>query len=190
MALATLVLGLVLFLGIHTVPAVPPLRAALAGRLGENRYKGLFSAVSGIGLVLIAAGYAYAPRGEQLFAPSVGARHAALLVVPLAFILLAAANMKTHIRQAVRHPMLIGLGLWALVHLLANGHAKATLLFGAFLAYAALDLGSAVARGAVKQFTPQRKYDFMAVGGGIGLALLVLLFHRIVFGVAPVPWAL
>ena len=51
MALATLILGLVLFLGIHVVPAVPPLRAALAARFGENRYKGLFSIVSGIGTV-------------------------------------------------------------------------------------------------------------------------------------------
>ncbi len=185
-----LILGLVLFLGIHIVPAIPPLRAACATRLGENRYKGLFSIVSAIGLVLIVVGYAYAPRGAQLFAPSIGARHAAPLVVTLAFILLAAANMRSHIRRTLKHPMLIGVGLWALVHLLANGHAKATLLFGAFLAYAALDLGSAVARGAVKQFAPQRKYDFMAVGGGIALALLVMLFHRILFGVAALRWSL
>ena len=64
MALPILILGLVLFLGIHVVPAVPPLRAACASRLGEQRYKGLFSVVSGIGLVLIVAGYAYAPRGD------------------------------------------------------------------------------------------------------------------------------
>ncbi len=185
-----LILGLVVFLGLHLVPALPALRAPLVASLGEKRYKGLFSAVSGVGLLLIVVGYAYAPRGEQLFAPSTGARHAALLVVPLAFILLAAANMKGHIRRVVKHPMLVGLGLWALVHLLANGHAKATLLFGAFLAYAALDLGSAVARNAVKEFTPQRKFDFMAVGGGVLLALLVLLFHRLAFGVAPVPWSL
>lgn len=185
-----LILGLAVFLGLHLIPALPGLRAAVAARLGENRYKGLFSALSGVGLLLIVIGYAYAPRGEQLFAPSLGAKHAAPLVVVIAFILLAAANMKSHIRRALGHPMLIGLGLWALVHLLANGHAKATVLFGAFLAYAALDLGSAVARGAVKQFVPQRKFDLMAVGGGVLLALLVLLFHRILFGVAPVAWAL
>ena len=121
---------------------------------------------------------------------SPGARHASPLVVVLAFVLLAAANMRSHLRRILRHPMLIGVGLWALVHLLANGHAKATILFGAFLVYAALDLGSAVARGAVKTFVPQLKYDFMAIGGGIGLALLVMWMHRILFGVAPVPWSL
>ena len=77
-----------------------------------------------------------------------------------------------------------------MVHLLANGHAKATLLFGAFLAYVALDLVSAVARGAVKKFNPEGKYDMIAVVGGVALTLLVMLFHRILFGVAPVPWSL
>ena len=188
--MAILVTGLIVFLGIHLVPALPPLRAACAARLGENRYKGAFSIVSGIGLVLIVVGYAYAPRGEQLFAPSVGARHAAPLVVALSFVLLAAANMRGHLRRVLRHPMLIGIGLWSVTHLLANGHAKATLLFGAFLAYAVLDLGSAVTRGAVKTFTPQAKYDYMAVGGGIALALGVMWMHRLLFGVAPVPWSL
>jgi len=183
-------IGLAVFLGIHVVPALPPLRSAFAARLGEKRYKGLFSIVAGIGLLLIVAGYAYAPRGAQLFAPSAGMRQAAPLVLMLAFVLLAAANMRSHLRRILRHPMLLGIGLWAAVHLLANGHAKATLLFGAFLAYAALDLGSAVARGAVRSFVPQAKYDLMAVIGGIALALLVLWMHRILFGVAPVPWSL
>src|SRR6185436_20244747 len=183
-----LILGLVFFLGIHVVPAVPSLRAGWVARLGEKLYKGLFSLVSGVGLVLIIWGYAVAPRGDQLFAPSMAAREAAPFVMIVSFILLAAANMPSHLRQALKHPMLIGVGLWAVTHLLANGHAKATLLFGAFLAYAVLDLGSAVARGAVKRSVPKRKYDFIAVGGGTALALLVMLFHRVLFGVAPVTW--
>ena len=68
----------------------------------------------------------------------------------ISFIFLAATNMRTHIRRAVRHPMLIGVGIWAMVHLLANGHAKATLLFGAFLAYVLIDIISATRRHAVK----------------------------------------
>lgn len=185
-----LLLGLFVFLGIHLVPALPVVRAACVARLGEGRYKGLFSAVAGVGLVLIVVGYATAPRGEQLFAPSTGARHAAPLVLALSFVLLAAANMRGHIRRVLKHPMLIGVGLWAVTHLLANGHQKATLLFGAFLAFVALDLGSAMARGAVKKFEPLPKHDLIAVGGGIALALAVMFFHRILFGVAPVPWSL
>ncbi len=190
MGMLILVLGLVLFLGIHVVPMLPALRTRLVASRGEQGYKGLFSIVSGVGLVLIVAGYAYAPRGEQLFAPSMAAREAAPIAVTIAFILLAAANMPTHLRAILRHPMLLGLGLWAAIHLLANGHAKATLLFGAFLVYAVLDLGSAVARHAVKPIAPRLKYDVIAVGGGVALALLVMAFHRVLFGVAPVAWSL
>lgn len=183
-----LIVGLALFLGIHLVPALPAARAACVGRLGEKRFKAVFSIVAAVGLALIVWGYAAAPRGEQLFAPSMDARNAAPYAIGVSFVLLAAANMRTHIRRSLRHPMLIGVGLWALIHLLANGHAKATLLFGAFLAYAALDLGSAVARGAGKDFRPLVRHDAIAVGSGIALALLVMAFHRILFGVSPVSW--
>jgi len=185
-----LIAGLVVFLGLHLVPALPGLRAAAVAALGENRYKGVFSALSALGLVLIVWGYAVAPRGEQLFAPSALAKQLAPAAVALAFVLLAAANMRSHIRKTLRHPMLIGTGIWAATHLAANGHAKATLLFGAFLAWAAIDLGSAAARGATKSFQPQAKYDAMALAGGIGLALAVMGTHRWFFGVPVVPWGL
>lgn len=183
-----LIAGLLLFLGLHLLPTVPALRGAAAGALGENRYKGLFSLVSAVGLVLIVWGYAGAPRGPQLFTPLALAKQLAPAVVTLSFILLAAANMRTHIRRAVRHPMLLGIGLWSATHLLANGHAKATLLFGAFLAYAAVDLVSVVARGATRQFELRGLHDAIAVGSGILLAVIVMGMHRWIFGVAVVPW--
>lgn len=186
--MTTLILGLILFLGIHLVPAVPSCRNALYDKLGEKTYKGVFSLISALGLVLIIIGYAHAPNEPRLFTPFIGAIHAAPLVMVVSFVLLASANMKTHIRRALKHPMLIGVGLWALVHLLANGHAKATILFGAFLAYAVIDLISATQRHAVKTFIPMKKHDFIALGSGIALALLVMTFHRLIFGVKVVPW--
>jgi uncharacterized membrane protein len=183
-----LIAGLLLFLGLHLVPALPPLRAAAAGSLGENRYKGLFSLASALGLALIVWGYASADRGPQLFAPSAAAWHFAPAAMALSFVLLAAANMRTHIRRVLRHPMLLGVGLWAATHLLASGHAKATVLFGAFLAYAAVDLGSAVARGATRQFEPKALHDVIAIGSGIALAGLVMAAHRWLFGPKVVPW--
>ena len=183
-----MVAGLVIFLGIHLVPALPALRASVLKTSGENRYKGVFSVVSAAGLAMIVWGYAVAPRGPQWLLPSELARQAAPFVVTLSLILLAAANMRTHIRRALVHPMLLGVGLWSATHLLANGHAKATLLFGAFLAYAVLDLGSAIARGARRQFRPEALHDAIAVGSGIALALLVMAFHRQIFGVQAVRW--
>ena len=176
------------FLAIHLVPALPALRVSVVKGSGERRYKGVFALLSGVGLVMIIWGYAIAPRGPYWFLPSESAKQAAPFVVALSMILLAAANMRTHIRRVLKHPMLIGIGLWSATHLLANGHAKATLLFGAFLAFAVIDLGSAVARGAGKDFQPRASHDAIAVGSGLVLALLVMAFHRQVFGTPVVRW--
>ena len=62
-----LVVGLVVFLGIHLVPALPALRKSLLAGMGERGYKGMFSAASLAGLVLIVFGYARAPASDQLF---------------------------------------------------------------------------------------------------------------------------
>jgi uncharacterized membrane protein len=126
------------------------------------------------------------PERVQLFAPSPDARMLAPWLVSAAFVLFAAANMPTHIRRAVRHPMLIGLMLWSGVHLLANGDLAGTILFGSFLTYSIVDLVSAIARRTGKAFVPQWKFDAMAVGGGLVLAYLTMYFHAAVFGTAPV----
>lgn len=179
-----LLAGLVLFLGIHLVPAVPPLRAAVVARWGELRYKGAFTLMSVLGLVLIVAGYVFAGERMPLFAPQPAARAVAPYAMMVSFVLFAAANMKGHLRRIVRHPMLLGLALWAAVHLLANGDRTGTVLFGAFLAYAVADLVSAIGRGAIKSFDPVPKHDVIAVVGGVGLALVVMALHRVLFGVA------
>jgi uncharacterized membrane protein len=150
----------------------------------------VFALISALGLALIVIGYSRAPSEPRLFNPFPGAIAIAPIAMAVSFVLLAAANMRAHIRRAVRHPMLIGIGIWAMVHLLANGHAKATLLFGAFLAYAAIDIISATGRHAVKPFKPVAKQDAIAVVAGILLALLVMTFHRQLFGVRAVVWGI
>ena len=183
-----LVVGLALFLGIHLVPVLPPVRDALAARLGANGYKGAFTLVSLAGLVLIVIGYRAAGPGLRLFAPVPAAIAIAPYALALSFVLLAAANMRTHIRKALGHPMLLGVILWAGVHLCANGDTRGTVLFGAFLAWALVDRASAISRHAVKAFEPTARQDVIAIVAGIGLALLVMTFHRTFFGVAAVPF--
>ena len=183
-----LVAGLVLFLGIHLVPALPPARTALAAKWDENRYKGAFSLISALGLVLIVAGYALSGDRARVFAPVPAARALAPYAMVVSFILFAAANMQGHLRRVIRHPMLAGLLIWSLVHLLANGDRTGTVLFGAFAAYAIVDLGSAIARGAVKPFEPKARHDVIAVLGGMLVALAVMTFHRVLFGVPVVPF--
>ena len=179
-----LLVGLALFLGIHLVPAVPSVRKAIVAQYGERRYKGIFALVSAIGLALIVVGYMVADERTRVFAPFSAARAIAPYAMTISFILFAAANMRGHLRQVVRHPMLLGLAIWATVHLLANGDRVGTVLFGAFLAFAAIDFLSATQRGAVKDFVPTWKHDIIAVFGGSAVALLVMTLHRLLFGVA------
>jgi len=185
-----LLAGLVVFLGTHLLPAIPPARGALVGLLGEDRYKGAFSLASGLGLVLIVAGYATSGEREPVFAPLPAARAIAPYAMALSFVLLAAANMRGHLRALVKHPMLLGVLIWSTVHLCANGDRAGTVLFGAFLAYAIVDLISALGRGAVRAFEPVGRHDVIALVGGSLAALAVMTFHRTLFGVAVVPFGL
>jgi uncharacterized membrane protein len=181
-----LIVGLALFLGVHLVPTVPPLRDGLGSRLGANGYKGAFAVASLAGLVLIVVGYRAADPGPRLFAPLAAAIAVAPYAMVASFILFAAANMRTHIRKTLRHPMLLGVILWSAVHLCANGDTRGTVLFGAFLAWALLDLVSAVSRHAVKDFEPVARQDVIAIVAGTVLAILVMMLHRTLFGVAVV----
>jgi uncharacterized membrane protein len=183
-------LGLILFLGTHLVPTLPAVKAKLIGAYGQNRYKSAFSVLSALGLILIVLGYARAPHEPRLFNPYSGAILIAPLAMGISFILLAAANMKTHIRRWIKHPMLLGVGIWSAVHLLANGNAKASLLFGAFFAYVVIDLISAIRRNATKSFQPVAWQDLIAVVSGVLLALLVMSLHRLMFGVMAVNWGM
>jgi uncharacterized membrane protein len=107
----------------------------------------------------------------------------------VAFILLASSHSPSHIRAAVKHPMLCGVIIWSLVHLFANGDTRGTVLFGALLAYAIVDLVSAVRRHAVATFEPRTRADVISVVAGTVAALLLMTFHRVLFGHAVVPFS-
>jgi uncharacterized membrane protein len=177
-----MIVGLILFLGLHLVPTMQPLRRLLVAKAGVKAYSAIFALGSALGLVLIVAGYWHRPPRVQLFAPYSAARAAAPLLVTIAFVLFASANMKTHIRKWLQHPMLIGLLLWSGVHLLANGDLAGTILFGAFLAYSIVALVSAIQRHTVKPFAPAWKFDAIAVAAGLGAAYLTIRVHPALFG--------
>ena len=175
--------GLLLFLLVHLIPSAAPLRAALVERMGEKPYRGAFSIVALASLVMIVGGFSHAPV-ELLYVPPDWGRYAAMAVAPIALVLFAAANMPTHIRALVRHPMLLGLFLWAVVHLLASGESRAVLLFGGFALFAAVETVSAVARGKNPPAgsAPRLTMDAAAVVGGLVVAGLLMRFHGTLFG--------
>ena len=185
-----LVTGLLLFFVAHLLPMAPASRARLHAKLGEGRYKGLYSVISGIGLILIIAGYAVAERGAQWFAPFAQASAAAPYAMTLVFILLAASHGPSHIRAVIRHPMLVGVLIWSIVHLLANGDARGTVLFASFAVYAVIDLASVTLRRTFIPFVPRWRSDVIAIVAGAAVALTVMFLHRFLFGVRTVPFGI
>jgi uncharacterized membrane protein len=144
--MTVLILGLLLFLGAHSVRIFADgWRARQVARLGEGKWKGVYSVVSAIGFVLIVWGYGLA-RADPVFlwSPPLWTRHVAGLLTVPAFILLAAAYVPgNRIKAKVGHPMVAGVKVWAFAHLLANGTLAAVVLFGAFLVWAVAEFASA-----------------------------------------------
>ena len=133
-----LILGIVVFLGIHLLPAFPQVRGELAGRVGENGYKILFSVLSVAGFVLLVWGFAQAPF-IQVWSPPSWTRWVAIVLMLPAFIFLVAAYVPCRLKAKLKHPFLAAIKTWALAHLLANGDLASIILFGSFLAYAVYD---------------------------------------------------
>ena len=188
-----LLAGLVIFLGVHCVSIVAPgWRAAQVAQRGELAWKGLYSVISVLGLVLIVVGYGLARREPVLlYAPPAGMRHLALALMLPVFPLLFAAYLPGRIQRAAKHPMLLAVKLWALAHLLANGTLADVLLFGGFLAWAVVD------RISVKRRPPGEAHrapaaparpanDAIALVAGLALyALFIAGGHRWLTGVSP-----
>lgn len=188
MPMTILILGLLLFFGVHSARIVAgPFRdAQIAAHPG--RWKGLYALASAAGLGLIIWGWIlYRPLAPQLYDPPTWGRHAAMALVLPAFILLAGSNGPVgRIKAAVRNPMLIGVILWSTAHLLANGDLASALLFGAFLAYSVVDLIAVLGRREPAPVATKPMADLiMVVAGTVLYAVFVLYLHRIFFGVSP-----
>src|SRR6056297_2117733 len=136
--MAVLILGLVLFIGVHSFTMMRERRAAAIAKLGLNGYKGIYSALVLLGFVLIVIGFAqYRADGYiQVWWPPIWTQHLAALLVLFSFILLPAAYMPGHIKAKAKHPMLAAVKIWALAHFLANGDLGSIILFAAFLGWA------------------------------------------------------
>ena len=141
MGLAIMIIGLALFLGSHTLVTLRPQRVAAIARVGEGAYKGLFSLVSLVGILLIGYGFALYRAGGyiDIWMPPPWTRHVTELLVWPAIIAIVAAYVPGQIKRVLKHPMLVGVKLWAVAHLLSNGDLGSIILFGSILAWAVYD---------------------------------------------------
>lgn len=190
--MALFIAGLVIFLGVHSVRIVAePWRQRQRARLGAGTWKALYALASLGGFALMLWGYGQARQEPLLlWSPPHGLRHPAALLTLVAFALLAAAYVPgTRIKAAVGHPMLAGVFLWALAHLLVKGTFPDALLFGGFLLWAAFAFASSRRRDrlAGTRYAVQGVgRDVAAVLVGLGAwAAFALLAHRFLIGVQP-----
>jgi uncharacterized membrane protein len=190
--MAILILGLVILLGVHSARIYADgWRARQVARIGERPWKAIYSLASIVGLALVIWGFGMA-RADPVVVwnPPAPMRHVAALLSVLAFILVAAAYVRgTRIKAAIGHPMVAGVGLWALGHLLANGRLGDVVLFGAFLVWSVVDFGVSRRRDRLAGVTYRAEgitRDITAVVVGIAAALgFALYLHGPLIGVRP-----
>jgi uncharacterized membrane protein len=189
MGLLVMILGLVLFLGVHALTTQRELRARLIGSVGERGYKTGYALVALAGLVLIVWGFAdYRAAGMiDLWDPPRWLKHVSVALMLPAVILVVAAYLRGRIYTALKHPMLAGVKLWAAAHLLANGDLGSIILFGSFLGWAVFDRISLKHRadaGAAPIPVGGTGNDLIAVAVGVVAYLaLAFVFHPVVIGV-------
>jgi uncharacterized membrane protein len=189
MGLLVMILGLALFLGVHTLTTLRELRSRLIASSGEAGYKIAYALASVAGLALIVWGFAHyrAAGWIDVWHPPTALKHVAVALMLPAVILVVAAYVRGRIYTTLKHPMLSGVKLWAAAHLLANGDLGSIILFGSFLGWAVFDRISLKRRadpGAPPIPVGGPGNDLIAVAVGfVAYLALAFAFHPVVIGV-------
>ena len=190
--MSILILGLLVFLGVHSLRIYADgFRTRQVARLGEPSWKVLFALVSLAGLILIVWGFGLARQYPVLlYTPPVALRHVNALFTLAAFVLVAAAYVpRNHLKASLGHPMLAGVKIWALGHLMSTGMLHDVVLFGAFLLWAVVDFAVARRRdrAAGVRYAPGTLAGDLStvVAGVVGWAAFAFWLHAWLIGVRP-----
>ena len=186
-----LIIGLLLFLGVHSVRIVAEdFRSAQIARIGPVAWKGLFAVASLVGFGLVVWGYGIARQQPVVLWPSPAwLRHAAALLMLVSFVFLAAAYVPGNgIKARLQHPMVLGVKVWAFAHLIANNTLADLLLFGSFLVWAVFSFRAAKARdraaGVARAVGSGARTTIAVVVGAAAWAAFAFLAHRPLIGVS------
>jgi uncharacterized membrane protein len=194
-----LILGLILFLGAHSVRIwADGWRNQTIEAYGDKAFKGGHALVSLLGFYLLVVGYGEARlETVALWNPPRFTKHISILLMLFSSILLLAAYIpRNHFKMRLRHPMVLSVKVWALSHLIANGNLADVLLFGTFLIWSVLNFRSARARDRAQvqlsdanedaPLKPNLFATLIALFGGMALwAVITFVLHAKVVGVAP-----
>lgn len=189
-----LLLGLVLFLGIHSVRMFSETtRTNFIEQRGAGAWKGLYTVVSLLGFGLIIYGYGMT-RADPIYLwhPPASLRMTAGLLLIFSFILLAASKVPNNaIKRRLGHPMIMAVKIWAFAHLLANGKLSDVILFGAFLIWAVLNIISCKRRDRLSGDenpvieTSTKATVLTVVVGLLAYVLFAGWLHVLLVGVSP-----
>jgi len=179
-------LGIFLFGGSHLFATLfPAVRNRLKAWVGEAKYKGVYAMISLVGLIFIGWGYVLTRNdGIYLYQPVVWAKHATMVLVLLAFICLSLGKGKSHLRLYLQNPFSIGISLWAVGHLLANGKFPVVMIASTMLVIAVFDIVFSMLRKDWVVFEPKWREDLKAVViGAVLYGVFLLVFHPYILGV-------
>lgn len=184
--MALLILGMLLFAGVHFIPSLAPsLRANGIQRLGENGYKGLFSLLLLLAFGLLIFGWR-STHPAFLYAPLAALHLPALGLLLVAFFLLVISNRPSRLRMLIRHPQLAGVALWGVAHLLLNGDTRSVLLFGGMALWAVIEIWAINRRDGVwiKSDVPPLSADVINLAITAVVVAVVIYCHPWLSGVA------
>ena len=185
--MALFLVGITLFCIVHLFPALlPAARDNLVFKLGKQPYRGVYSLLILLGLVLIVFGWkATIPKAVYVPPLAPGILPSALVFAGL--VLFFASQVKGFLRRTLRHPQMIGTILWATSHLLTNGDSRSLILFGSLATWALLEIVLCNRRDGPRSELPvaSGKFDLLAIVIGAVAFALVGHFHAALFGVSP-----
>jgi uncharacterized membrane protein len=187
-----LIIGLVLFLGAHSIRMVADAwRTQAIASWGEKPFKGVYTLIALVGFYAMVTGYAEARlQTVALWTPPIATRHISVLLMLFASVLMAAAYVpRNHLKMRMGHPMVLSVKVWALAHLLANGNLADVVLFGSFLLWSVFNFKAARARdraAAPLQTNAKTSATLLTLLIGVAMwALFAFYLHAQLVGVSP-----
>lgn len=184
-----LILGIVIFLGVHSTRMVAPVwREKQIAARGKKAWKGAYALGAFVGLALIIWGFIQArPDAAFIYEPPAFMRHITLTLMWISFVALAASSFPAgKIKAILKHPMITGVKIWAFAHLLVNGDMASLILFGSFLAWTIWNRIAVKRRGDPTPVAGPMINDVKSLVAGTVLYLVFAFFlHEWLIGVSP-----
>ncbi len=173
-----LIFGLILWADVHLFRRVAPgVRSGLMNRVGEGPYKGIVALLLVISIVMMSIGFRQMGI-DEIYTPPAWLGTIGFAFNIFAVILMGAANSKSRLRGLLRHPMLTGIIVWSLGHLMNAGNWRDLILFGGMIIWAVAEIRL------INQQEPDYKpYKEGTLKGDVILIIAGLVLSAVIFGI-------